>query len=89
MLAHMFSPFWWRFEYDTYYTSHKLAYMLRLPEVSSFHPSPGFRCISPYLGSDVMMLPQHVTCVSDFEQVFKAFQESVLMEAITSGWICF
>ena len=33
-----------------------------------FHCIP---CISSYLGDDAMMLPQHLTCVSEFEEVLR------------------
>ena len=84
----MFSPFWWRFEYDTYYTSHKLAYMLRMQEVSNFHPSLAFHCISPYLGSDVMMLLQNLTCVSEFEEILKLFDGAKERHSVSLWMSC-
>ena len=47
-----------------------------MQEVSDIHPPLGFHCIpciSSYLGDDVMMLHQHVTCVSEFEEVLRLF----------------
>ena len=31
----------------------------------------GFYCIASYLGDDAMMLSQHLTCVSKFEEVLR------------------
>ena len=43
-----------------------------------FHCIP---CISSYMGDDVMMLPEHVTCVNVFKEVLRLFEKKA-----SRGW---
>ena len=42
----------------------------------------------PYFGDNAMMLPQHLTCVSEFKEVLSLYKNQGSWRVVRCNWIC-